>query len=119
MIKRIKKNILLLFLLLPQPMRTRAFFYKLMGLRCTRNPQLHSNVKVVGDYNNIHIGDNAEICSGAFLLAKDKILLGKNSTLAYQTTILTSANPNSKYNKLGRIYPPVSAPVVIGDNVWI
>jgi acetyltransferase-like isoleucine patch superfamily enzyme len=39
--------------------------------------------------------------------------------LAYQTTILTSANPNYPYNRLSKLYPPLHAPVIIGDNVWI
>ena len=47
------------------------------------------------------------------------IKIGKNSTLAYQTTILTSANPNAPYNKLSKIYKPMHAPVLIGDDVWI
>ena len=53
------------------------------------------------------------------MLNADSIKIGKNSTLAYQTTILTSANPNYPYNKLSELYPPMHAPVVIGDNVWV
>lgn len=53
------------------------------------------------------------------MLAFDTIKIGKNSTLAYQTTILTSANPNGPFNNLSKIYPPIKAPVIIGDNVWI
>ena len=62
---------------------------------------------------------NAQINSHCFLLAFDTIKIGKNSTLAYQTTILTSANPNGPFNNLSKIYPPIKAPVIIGDNVWI
>ena len=53
------------------------------------------------------------------MLNFDTITIGKNSTLAYQVTILTSANPNSPYNKLSKLYPPTHAPVVIGENVWV
>lgn len=53
------------------------------------------------------------------MLAKDKITIGENSTLAYQTTILTSANPNGPHNKLMKLYPKMNAPVTIGDNSWI
>ena len=63
--------------------------------------------------------DNSQINPHCFLLNADSIKIGKNSTLAYQTTILTSANPNYPYNKLSELYPPMHAPVVIGDNVWV
>ena len=63
--------------------------------------------------------DYAQINSHCFLLAFDTIKIGKNSTLAYQTTILTSANPNYPYYRLSKLYPPLHAPVIIGDNVWI
>lgn len=53
------------------------------------------------------------------MLAKERIVIGKNSTLAYGTTILTSANPNGPKNKLAALYPPIKAPVIIGDNVWV
>ena len=65
------------------------------------------------------LDDNAQINPYCFLLNSDSIKIGKNSTLAYQTTILTSANPNSPYNKLSELYPPMHAPVTIGDNVWV
>lgn len=74
---------------------------------------------VVGEYSNIILGDQAEINTGCFLLAKDEIIIGENSTLAYQTTILTSANPNGPHNELVKVYPKMSAPVVIGNNSWI
>lgn len=63
--------------------------------------------------------DNAQINAHCFLLNIDTIKIGKNSTLAYQTTVLTSANPNYPYNKLSELYPPMHAPVVIGDDVWV
>lgn len=65
------------------------------------------------------LDDYAQINPHCFLLNSDSIKIGKNSTLAYQTTILTSANPNSPYNKLSELYPPMHAPVIIGDNVWV
>lgn len=61
----------------------------------------------------------AQINPYCFLLNAETIKIGKNSTLAYQTTILTSANPNAPYNTLSKIYPPVHSPVIIGDNVWV
>ena len=51
---------------------------------------LHSH-RLKGNYTNLYLHDNAEINEGCFLLAKDRIELGRNSTLAYGVTILTSA----------------------------
>lgn len=56
---------------------------------------------------------------GYLLLAKDKIELGENSTLAYGVTILTHADPNGPKNKLSKLYPPKQAPVIIGHDCWI
>lgn len=75
--------------------------------------------RLVGKYSNIYLGKNAEIRSGCYLIARDKIIIGENSTLAYGTTILTTADPNGPYNALAILYPYKKAPVVIGDNVWI
>lgn len=33
--------------------------------------------------------------------------------------MLTSANPNGPRNKLAELYPAMTAPVVIGANVWV
>lgn len=75
--------------------------------------------RVVGDYSNIVLHKNAEINDGCYLLAKAKIEIGNNSTLAYRVTILTSADPNGPHNALSAVYPPVKAPVVIGNDVWV
>jgi maltose O-acetyltransferase len=65
------------------------------------------------------LSSNSEINPGCFLLAKNKIKIGENSTLAFQTTILTSANPNGPKNLLSRVYQKMTAPVIIGNNAWI
>ena len=74
---------------------------------------------VVGYYQNLIMHENSEIERGCILLAKDRIEIGENSTVAYGVTILTSADPNGPKNKLSKLYPPFKAPVVIGDNCWI
>ena len=75
--------------------------------------------RVVGDYSNIVLHQNSEINDGCYLLAKDKIVLGRNSTLAYRVTVLTGADPNGPYNALSALYPAKKAPVIIGNDVWI
>lgn len=76
-----------------------------------------SNPIVIGSYKNIYLHNNVEINSNCFLLAKDCIEIGENSTLAYGVTILTSANPNGPENKLSKLYPKMTAPVIIGADV--
>jgi acetyltransferase-like isoleucine patch superfamily enzyme len=77
------------------------------------------NILFIGDYKNLYLHDNAEVNEGCMILAKDKIEIGRNSTLAYGATVLTSANPNGPENALSKLYPSITAPVIIGDNVWI
>lgn len=76
-------------------------------------------INFVGEYSHLYLHDNSEINTGCLILAKDKIELGVNSTLAYGVTILTSANPNGPKNLLSTLYPEMKAPVIIGDNVWV
>ena len=52
-------------------------------------------------------------------MAKDRIEIGQNSTLAYGVMVLTSADPNGPRNKLSKLYPPLKAPVAIGNDCWI
>lgn len=80
---------------------------------------LIANPTVIGDYNHLYMHKNAEINRNCFLLAKDRIEVGENSTLAYGVTVLTSANPNGPHNKLAELYPAITAPVIIGKDVWI
>ena len=78
-----------------------------------------ANPLVIGDYKNLYMQKNAEINKRCLLLAKDRIEIGENSTHAYGVTILTSANPNGPHNKLAELYPAMTAPVVIGRDVWV
>lgn len=75
--------------------------------------------RVVGDYSNIVLHKNSEINDGCYLLAKAKIEIGNNSTLAYRVTVLTGADPNGPYNALSALYPAKIEPVIIGNDVWV
>lgn len=99
----------------------KQFVYKLLGVRLHKNCSsfFMGNPSVIGSYSNIILHDNAEIERNSLLVAKDRIEIGVNSTLAYGVTILTHADPNGPHNLLSKIYPPKQAPVVIGDNCWI
>lgn len=99
----------------------KQFVYKILGVHSGERhcKYFMGNPMVIGDYQNIWMHENAEIERGCLLLAKDRIELGENSTLAYGVTILTHADPNGPKNKLSNIYPPKQAPVIIGRDCWI
>lgn len=109
-------------LLLKLPLlRYKQFVYSLLGVKCAQkgNKYFIGNPRVIGDYGNICMHENSEIERCCFLLAKDRIEIGENSTLAYGVSIITGADPNGPKNKLSKIYPPLHAPVVIGNDCWI
>jgi acetyltransferase-like isoleucine patch superfamily enzyme len=67
------------------------------------------------DAPGIHVGDFCLICPGVQLSATREITIGKNSMLA-RGVYITDADWHGIYNRtvLGK-----SAPVVLGDNVWV
>lgn len=90
-----------------------------MGVKISDGARISNTISVIGDYSNLFLGKNAEINSGCFIVAKAPIIIGDNSTLAYQVSLFTSAYPNGPFNKLSEIYPKVRKEIVIGKDVWI
>lgn len=115
---RAKRKLLKVLIASPYINRYKDRFYRGLGVK-GKGYRISNNVDVIGEFSNLFLGDQAEINSGCFLLAKESIRIGENSTLAYQTTILTSANPNGPHNKLSKLYPKMKAPVNIGHDTWI
>ncbi len=120
-IKRLRHCFIMMCIKLPITRHFSQYWYKRLGVNTVGNDGCFhiSIITVVGSYENIYLHNHAEINRGCFLLAKDRIEIGENSTIAYGATILTSANPNGPYNQLAKIYPAMHAPVIIGNNVWI
>lgn len=108
-----------LWLALPLLRNYNSWCYELLGVRMSSNVRIAADVRVIGEYTNIDCGKNAEINNGCFLLARDHITIGENTTLAYNASVITSANPNAPYNELCRNYPSTTKPVSIGANTWI
>lgn len=117
-LSKLRQKILLLFLKIPIFNKYSNHWYSGLGVKGS-GYRISSKITVVGEYANLKLGKQSEINTGCFLLAKDEIIIGENSTLAYQVTILTSANPNGPHNKLVKLYPKMSNPVSIGNNTWI
>lgn len=109
-----------LLLLIPV-VNKKQFVYQFLGVRKAQPKDSYfiGNPMLIGDYSNLLMHDHAEIERNCFLLAKDKIEIGENSTLAYRVTVLTSADPNAPYNALSTLYPSKKAPVIIGKDCWI
>ena len=97
----------------------RKTWNRLLGVQYINGGGDMVGTRVVGDYSNIVMHENSEINDGCYLLAKAKIEIGENSTLAYRVTVLTGADPNGPYNALSKLYPPLKAPVIIGNDVWV
>lgn len=118
---RFKKRFYRKALTFPLLRRWSSTWYRLLGIHdlTTHDGFRISNPTIIGDYSNLYLHDNAEINAGCFLLAKDRIEIGENSTLAYGASIITSSNPNGPKNKLAIIYPKYTAPVVLKKNVWV
>lgn len=118
LLNRLKFRLYRTFLTFPLLNRFNRVWYSKLGVK-GHSYRINPNFDLVGSYAYLDLSRNSEINAGCFLLAKDKIVIGENSTLAYQVTILTSAYPNGPYNKLAKIYPRLEAPVIIGDNSWV
>lgn len=117
-----KLRFLLGKLLLSIPLvKNKQFVYEILGVRKAEKGCKYfiGNPKLVGDYSNLFMHDNSEIERNCFILAKEKIEIGVNTTLAYGVTVLTGADPNGPKNKLSALYPPLKAPVTIGNDCWI
>lgn len=109
------------FLLSIPLINKKQFVYEMLGVK-KETPSCKffiGNPKLVGDYSFIHMANNTEIERNCFILAKERIVIGENTTLAYGVTVLTGADPNGPKNRLSQLYPPLKAPVVIGRDCWI
>lgn len=80
------------------------------------------------DYgNNIDIGNNTEINMNCTFLDDNKITIGKNCLIAPNVQIYTAFHPKNVEERMGKkkedgtfeFCKTYTAPVIIGDNVWI
>lgn len=80
------------------------------------------------DYgNNIYIGNNTEINMNCTFLDDNKITIGKNGLIAPNVQIYTALHPKNVIERMGQkkedgtfsFCKTYTAPVTIGDNVWI
>ncbi|WP_029450647.1 sugar O-acetyltransferase [Clostridium algidicarnis] len=79
------------------------------------------------DYgNNIYFGNNCEINMNCTFLDDNKIVIGDNALIAPNVQIYTAFHPTNANDRFGEqtadgfaFCKTITAPVIIGDNVWI
>lgn len=79
------------------------------------------------DYgNNIYFGNNCEINMNCIFLDDNKIVIGDNALIAPNVQIYTAFHPTNAKDRFGEqtgdgfaFCKTITAPVTIGDNVWI
>lgn len=80
------------------------------------------------DYgNNIYFGDNCEVNMNCTFLDDNKIIIGDNALIAPNVQIYTAFHPTNAKDRFGEtkadgsfeFCKTITAPVVIGNNVWI
>lgn len=80
------------------------------------------------DYgNNIYFGNNCEVNMNCTFLDDNKIIIGDHALIAPNVQIYTAYHPTSAAERFGPLKPDgtfefcktQTAPVVIGDHVWI
>lgn len=103
---------------LPYIKRFRSNIYRVLGARIAVDAHI-SECIIVGDPTFLEMHAHSEINTGCFIVAKAPVIIGENSTLAYQVSLFTSAYPNGPWNKLAKIYPKVREGISIGRDVWI
>lgn len=69
-------------------------------------------------FGNISIGDNSGIGRDCLISALDKVYIGRNVMIGPQVFIYT-ANHSTVLGKPMNEQPMITAPVVIGDDVWV
>lgn len=117
--KKIKNNIFKIFLKLPLLERYSKIWYRKLGVKGNDYYYLASDLNIIGDHKYLEMSAGSVIREGGLLLLKNTVKLGKNSAIAHQVVLLTSANPNGPRNSLSKVYPKVCKPIIIGDNTWV
>ncbi len=91
----------------------RRFFYRLAGIKIGRNSTIHCWARFY-DPQNITIGDGTVVGDNCFLDGRDKLTIGDNVDIASSAMIY-----NSEHDINSGDFKPITAPVEIGDYVFI
>lgn len=93
-----------------------------------RGKNLWITAPFYADYgNNIYFGDNCEVNMNCIFLDDNRIVIGDNALIAPNVQIYTAFHPTNAADRFGprkadgsfAFCKTQTAPVIIGDNVWI
>lgn len=91
----------------------RLFFYSLAGIKIGRGSRIHIGARFFNP-ENIKIGEGSIIGDNVFLDGRDKLTIGNNVDIASGVAIY-----NSEHDINSEDFHAISAPVEIGDYVFI
>ncbi|MEP7231846.1 MAG: WcaF family extracellular polysaccharide biosynthesis acetyltransferase [Ginsengibacter sp.] len=104
----------LFFRFSPKPLHTwRAFLLKCFGAKIGHGVHVYPKVIIWAPWN-IVLGDKCGIANGAILYSQGKIAIGKRTVISQGVHLCAGTHD---YTKNG--FPLITAPISIGDNVWI
>lgn len=91
----------------------RNWIWRLAGLKLGQRSTLHTGVRVY-DPRNIRVGEGTIIGYRTFIDGRDRVVIGDHTDIASEVMIYSSEHDLSSAD-----FHAVSAPVVIGDYVFI
>ncbi len=104
----------LFFRFTPKPLHTwRSFILRCFGAKVGRGVHVYPGVKIWAPWNII-LEDECGIANGVILYSQDKITVGKRTVISQGAHLCAGTHD---YSKKG--FPLLTAPINIGDNVWI
>lgn len=96
------------------PLHTlRVLAYKIDGVKIGKKSHIHMGIQFF-DPSNIEIGEGTIIGQNTFLDGREKLVIGNHVDIASDVLIY-----NSEHDINSEDFKPVTAPVVIGDYVFI
>lgn len=98
----------------PKPVHAwRSFLLKCFRAQVGKGVHVYPHVKIWAPWN-LKLQDECGIANGAILYSQDKITIGKRSVVSQGAHLCAGTHD---YTRQG--FPLITAPIFIGDNVWI
>lgn len=83
------------------------------------NVRIGPNVHITVEGGTLEIGDNSFIGDGAIIVAVERISIGRDALIASYVTVRDQDHGFDQADQPYRDQPLVSAPILIGTNVWL